>query len=39
MQDVSALLLINISLDGATPELHDVVRLEDRYGRAGTSEA
>jgi mannose-6-phosphate isomerase-like protein (cupin superfamily) len=22
----------------STPELHDVVRLEDRYGRAGTSE-
>jgi hypothetical protein len=20
----------------STPELHDVVRLEDRYGRAGT---
>ena len=23
----------------STPELHDVVRLEDRYGRAGTSKA
>ncbi len=25
-------------LEVSTPELHDVVRLEDRYGRAGTSE-
>jgi mannose-6-phosphate isomerase-like protein (cupin superfamily) len=23
----------------STPEIHDVVRLEDRYGRAGTSKA
>ncbi|MBI2213669.1 MAG: cupin domain-containing protein [Acidobacteria bacterium] len=23
----------------STPEIHDVVRLEDRYGRAGTTEA
>jgi len=23
-------------LEASTPELHDVVRLEDRYGRAGT---
>jgi len=23
----------------STPEIHDVVRLDDRYGRAGTSEA
>jgi mannose-6-phosphate isomerase-like protein (cupin superfamily) len=25
-------------LEVSTPELHDVVRLEDRYGRAGTSQ-
>jgi hypothetical protein len=23
-------------LEASTPELHDVVRLEDRYGRSGT---
>jgi hypothetical protein len=26
-------------LEVSTPELDDVVRLEDRYGRAGTHEA
>ena len=26
-------------LEASTPELDDVVRLEDRYGRAGTSKA
>ena len=26
-------------LDASTPEVDDVVRLEDRYGRAGTSKA
>jgi len=24
-------------MEASTPELHDVVRLEDRYGRTGTS--
>ena len=26
-------------IEVSTPEIHDVVRLDDRYGRAGTSEA
>jgi quercetin dioxygenase-like cupin family protein len=26
-------------LEVSTPEIHDVIRLEDRYGRAGTTKA